>query len=71
MYNPSEGRPAGMWDRGFDFTQPVNHVMSPAHTHEFGTGYDLQYKDGAGNVRARLDGLRPDEAAFLKQKHGI
>ena len=68
MFNPSKGRPSGMWDRNFDFTQPVTRVMSPAHEHEFGTGYDLQYKDDEGIVRARLDGLRPDEAAFLRLK---
>ena len=71
MHNPSQGRPAGMWNRGFDFAQPVERAMSPVHDHEFGPGYDLQYKDGMGKVQARLDGLRPDEAAFLRQKHGI
>jgi hypothetical protein len=71
MFNPSNGRPAAMWNQGFDFMQPVDRVMSPAHQHEFGTGYDLQYKDSTGNVQARLDGLRPDEAAFLSQKHNL
>jgi len=71
MFNPSSGRPAAMWNRGFDFSQPVGRAMSPAHEHEFGTGYDLQYKDLTGRVQARLDGLRPDEAAFLRQKHGL
>jgi len=60
-----------MWERDFDFTQPITPVMSPAHQHEFGTGYDLQYKDCDGNVQARLDGLRSDEAAILRLKHKI
>lgn len=72
MFNPSQGRPAGMWNPSFDFSQPVNRAMSPIHDHkDFGPGYDLQYKDSLGRVQARLDGLRPDEAAFLSQKHGI
>lgn len=71
MFNPSEGRPAAMWNREFDFTGPLSRSMSPAHQHEFGVGHDLQYKDELGRVQARLDGLRPDEAAFLRQKHGI
>lgn len=71
MFNPSQGRPAAMWDRSFDFSEPVIREMSPVHQHEFGSGYDLQYKDSLGNVQARLDGLRSDEAAFLRQKHGI
>ncbi len=71
MYNPSEGRPAAMWNRNFDFNRPLERTMSPAHGHEFGIGHDLQYKDCSGNVQARLDGLRPDEAAFLRMKHGI
>lgn len=71
MFNPSRGRPAAMWNQGFDFSQPLSPTMSPAHEHEFGVGYDLQYKDLPGKVQARLDGLRPDEAAFLKLKHGI
>ena len=71
MFNPSQGRPAAMWDRGFDFTQPVAREISPPHQHEFGTGFDLQIKDQLGRMRASIDGLRPDEAAFLRQKHGI
>ena len=71
MFNPSKGRPAAMWNRDFDFTRPLERVMSPAHEHEFGLGYDLQYKDCMGKVQARLDGLRFDEAAFLRLKHNI
>lgn len=71
MFNPSKGRPASMWNRNFDFIKPLGRVMSPAHDHEFGVGYDLQYQDSTGRVQARLDGLRPDEAAFLRRKHGI
>lgn len=71
MFNPSQGRPAAMWNREFDFNQPLDRVMSPAHNHEFGTGYDLQYKDCMRKVQARLDGLRPDEADFLRMKHKI
>ena len=71
MFNPSKGRPAAMWDRESDFTSSLSPVMSPPHQHEFGVGYDLQYKDMTGKVRARLDGLRPDEAAFLRLKQGI
>jgi hypothetical protein len=71
MYNPSKGRPAGMWEKGFDFSQPLSPSISPAHPHEFGIGYDLQYKDQRGKIQAKLDGLRPDEAAFLRRKHGL
>lgn len=71
MFNPSKGRPAAMWNREFDFASPVSPVMSTPHRHEFGVGYDLQYKDITGKVQAELHGLRPDEAAFLKLKHGI
>ena len=71
MFNPSEGRPAAMWNQNFDFNSGVTRVMSPMHNHEFGPGYDLQYKDCHGTVQGRLDGLRPDEAAFLSNKHGI
>ena len=71
MFKTSKGRPATMWDRNFDFTKPLRPVMSPPHPHEFGVGYDLQYKDMTGKVQASLHGLRPDEAAFLKLKHGI
>lgn len=72
MHNPSKGRPAAMWDRSFDFSQPLNPEMSRCHEHaDFGLGYDLMYKDGDGKVRAKLDGLRLDEAAFLKLKHEI
>ena len=71
MFNPSKGRPAAMFNRDFDFTNPLDRVMSQPHEHEFGIGYDLQYKDMSGKVQARLDGLRPDEAAFLRKKHDI
>lgn len=71
MFNPSKGRPAAMFDRNFDFKQPITREMSRIHDHEFGPGYDLQYKDSLGNVRGRLDGLRPDEATFLRKKHGL
>jgi len=71
MFNPSNGRPSAMWEPNFDFSKPLSPFMSPAHEHEFGTGFDLQYKDMLGNVQARLDGLRPDEASFLKMKHGL
>ena len=71
MFNPSKGRPAAMWNRNFDFSQRLTPVMSPGHEHEFGVGYDLQYKDSAGKVQARLDGLRCDEAAFLCHKHRL
>jgi hypothetical protein len=69
MHNPSEGRPAAMWNQGFDFTQPLDRVMSPAHQHEFGVGFDVQYKDRFGNVQAQLDGLRPDEAELIHKKN--
>ena len=71
MYNPSSDYPAAMWDRNYDFSRPVTRFMSPAHDHNFGVGYDLQYKSPSGSVVGRIDGLRPDEAAFLRQKHGI
>jgi len=71
MFNPSKGRPAGMWNKDFDFTQPVNRVLSPVHQHEFGNGYDMLYKDAFGKVQARLDGLQPEEATFLKMKHKL
>ena len=67
MYNPSKGRPASMWNLNFDFSQSLSRVMSPEHPHEFGIGYDLQYKDSSGNVQARLDGLTPSEASYLRQ----
>jgi hypothetical protein len=69
MYNPSNGRPTGMWNQNFDFNSPIKPVISPAHKHEFGTGYDVQYKDSTGKVQARLDGLLPEEAAVLKKKY--
>lgn len=31
--------------------------MSPSHEHEFGTGYDLQYKDSTGNPAPAASGL--------------
>lgn len=71
MFNPSKGRPAAMWNRKFDFNRSLEREMSPLHDHEFGAGYDLQYKDSLSRVQARLDGLSPDEAAFLKSKHNL
>jgi hypothetical protein len=65
------GRPTAKWDRGFDFSNPVDRSMGQVHQHEFWAGFDLEYRDSVGRVRARLDGLRPDEATFLRQKHKI
>ena len=72
MYTPSKGRrPTPMWEPGFDFSQSLSPEMSRMHDHEFGPGYDLYYKDSLGNVQAKIDGLRPDEAAFLRTKHNL
>lgn len=72
MFTPSKGkRPTPFWEPGFDFSKPLNPVMSPSHQHEFGTGFDLQFKDNLGKVQAKIDGLRPDEATFLRMKHKL
>ena len=67
-FNVGFGRPSTHW---CDFDGPVTTNISPAHQHEFGVGFDLQYKNAHGQVVGRIDGLRPDEASFLKKKHGL
>ena len=71
MFNPSKGRPAAQWALKFDFASKLNPQMSPPHSHEFGVGYDLMFKDSLGKVQAKIDGLRPDEADFLRFKHNL
>lgn len=61
-------RPASKWT---DYAGPYKPTISPPHDHEFGVGYDMLYKGIDGKVKAKLDGLNPDEAAFLKKKWGL
>lgn len=68
------GRPTGLWLSSIDYKGPVKPELSKPHQHEFGLGYDMVYKglvDGKEKTIARLDGLRPDEAMFLKKKWGL
>lgn len=60
-------RPSTHWNT---FNDPLTPNLTPEHKHEFGMGYDIQYKDSSGNVQARMDGLRPDEAAFFRNIKG-
>ncbi len=68
-YGPKgKGRPAARWT---DYTGPWKPTISPPHDHEFGIGYDMLYKGIDGKVKARLDGLKPEEAEVLRRKWGL
>jgi len=56
-------RPSSHWNNS---ESPLKREITPLHDHEFGLGRDIQYKDISGKVQARLDGLRPWEADYLK-----
>ena len=61
------GRPTTFWNNT-DAT--LNRILTPLHGHEFGMGYDIQYKDAAGKVQARMDGLTIQEANYLRSIKG-
>ena len=60
-------RPLTKWN---NTELPLTRVLTPIHFHEFGWGYDIQYKDANGNVQAKMDGLTISEAKYLKDKSG-
>jgi len=73
IHPPQPGYPASMFEPECP-GDPGLRVITPPHPHKgtqgFGpfTGCDVQYKDVSGMIHAQLDGLRPDEAEFLRLK---
>jgi hypothetical protein len=64
--NNSPGpRPSTHWN---NVDTPLTREFTPLHEHEFGMGGDIQYKDPAGVVQARMDGLKPEEIEYLRQR---
>jgi hypothetical protein len=61
--NKVSGRPTSFFNA---YQGPLTRRLTPIHPHEFGPGYDIQYKDSRGKVQAELHGLSPGEAAYLK-----
>jgi hypothetical protein len=63
-FNNAPGpRPSTHWNQP---AEPLARELSRRHEHEFGSGYDVLYKDSFGRVQARMDGLTPEEAAYLR-----
>lgn len=60
-------RPASFWN---NFEGSLKRTLTPIHEHEFGLGYDIQYKDASGKVQGELHGLKSEEAGYLKNIKG-
>ncbi len=57
-------RPSTHWNNA---NTPLRREFSPLHPHEdFGIGADIIYKDPLGRPQARMDGLTPEEIAYLR-----
>ncbi len=46
--NKVDNRPTSFWNKGID--QSLSRTLTPIHEHEFGMGYDIQYKDSSGKI---------------------
>jgi len=57
-------RPSTFWN---EVNVPLTRVLTPKHKGH----YDIQYKDSLGKVQARMDGLTPTEAQYLKTIRGF